>query len=124
MQRGQRGDVFARQPGLVAGQIHQRHDLRIVFGNEADQRLPLLALRVQLAVVSLAVGTCCWNAWRAPDVPGGVRWVTWSALAIGMGAGIRPETGPLLFPLWAACALRAPLSWRQRGKALGIVRRR
>ena len=70
------------------------------------------ALRVQLAVVSLAVGTCCWNAWRAPDVPGGVRWVTWSALAIGIGAGIRPETGPLLFPLWAVCALRAPLSWR------------
>jgi hypothetical protein len=78
-------------------------------------------LRVQLAVVSLAVGTCCWNAWRAPDAPGGVRWVTWSALAIGIGAGIRPETGPLLFPLWAVSALRAPLSWRARGKALGVM---
>jgi 4-amino-4-deoxy-L-arabinose transferase-like glycosyltransferase len=74
------------------------------------------ALRVQLAVVSLAVGACCWNAWR-----GDPRWVTWSAVAIGIGAGIRPETGPLLFPLWAVCALRAPLSWRERGKALGIM---
>ena len=79
------------------------------------------ALRVQLAVVSLAAGTCCWNAWRAPDVPGGERWVTWSALAIGIGAGIRPETGPLLFPLWAVSALRAPISWRARGKALGVM---
>jgi 4-amino-4-deoxy-L-arabinose transferase-like glycosyltransferase len=74
------------------------------------------ALRVQLAIVSLAVGACCWNAWR-----GDPRWVTWSALAIGIGAGIRPETGPLLFPLWAACALRAPLSWRERGKALSVM---
>jgi hypothetical protein len=74
------------------------------------------ALRVQLAIVSLAVGACCWNAWR-----GDARWVTWSALAIGIGAGIRPETGPLLFPLWAVCALRAPLSWRERGKALGVM---
>ncbi len=74
------------------------------------------ALRVQLAVVSLAVGTCCWNAWR-----GEARWVAWSALALGIGAGIRPETGPLLFPLWAVCALRAPLSWRERGKALLVM---
>ncbi len=74
------------------------------------------ALRVQLAVVSLAVGACCWNAWR-----GDPRWVTWSALALGIGAGIRPETGPLLFPLWAVCALRTPLTWRERGKALSVM---
>ena len=74
------------------------------------------ALRVQLAVVSLAVGACCWNAWR-----GDPRWVAWSAFALGIGAGIRPETGPLLFPLWAVCALRAPLTWRERGKALSVM---
>ena len=74
------------------------------------------ALRVQLAVVSLAVAACCWNAWR-----GDPRWVAWSAVALAIGAGIRPETGPLLFPLWAACALRAPLTWRERGKALAIM---
>ena len=74
------------------------------------------ALRVQLAVVSLAVAACCWNAWR-----GDPRWVAWSAFALGIGAGIRPETGPLLFPLWAVCALRAPLTWRERGKALAVM---
>ncbi len=74
------------------------------------------ALRLQLAVVSLAVGACCWNAWL-----GDRRWVTWSALAVGIGAGIRPETGPLLFPLWAVCALRAPLSWRERSKSLCVM---
>ena len=74
------------------------------------------ALRLQLAVVSLAVGACCWNAWR-----GDPRWVTWSALAVGIGAGIRPETGPLLFPLWAVCALRAPVSWRGRLQSLCVM---
>jgi hypothetical protein len=74
------------------------------------------ALRVQLAVVSIAVAACCWPAWR-----GRVRWVLWSAVALGIGAGIRPETGPLLFPLWAACALRAPVSWRDRGRALAVM---
>ena len=74
------------------------------------------ALRMQLAVVSLAVAAACWRAWR-----GDVRWVMWSAVALGIGAGIRPETGPLLFPLWAAAALQAPVSWRERGRALGIM---
>ena len=71
------------------------------------------ALRVQLAVVSLAVAACCWRAWE-----GDARWVKWSAVALAIGAGIRPETGPLLFPLWAVCAWRAPLAWRERGRAL------
>ncbi len=74
------------------------------------------ALRLQLAVVSISVAAACWRAWS-----GDGRWVLWSALALGIGAGIRPETGPLLFPLWAACALRAPVSWKDRAKALGAM---
>lgn len=74
------------------------------------------ALRVQLAVVSVAVAACCWRAWRGEG-----RWVLWSAVALGIGAGIRPETGPLLFPLWAACALRARAAWRERALALAAM---
>ena len=71
------------------------------------------ALRVQLAVVSLAVGACCWKAWCGEG-----PWVRWSAIALALGAGIRPETGLLLFPLWAASALRAPVGWAVRVRAL------
>jgi len=71
------------------------------------------ALRVQLAVVSLTVATCCWLAWA-----GEVQWVKISAVVLAIGAGIRPETGPLLFPLWAVSACRAPVSWRERRHAL------
>ena len=74
------------------------------------------AVRVQLAVVSMAVAACCWRAWR-----GHRRWVLWSAVVLGLGAGIRPETGPLLFPLWAACALRARVGWRAGGRALAAM---
>lgn len=74
------------------------------------------ALRVQLAVVSIAVATACWRAWQGEE-----RWMLWSAITLGLGAGIRPEIGPLLFPLWAACALRRPVSWRDRGVALAAM---
>ena len=74
------------------------------------------ALRMQLAVISVAVAASCWKAWR-----GDARWVLWSAIALAVGAGIRPETGPLLFPLWAASALRAPASWRMRAQALAAM---
>jgi hypothetical protein len=74
------------------------------------------ALRVQLALVSIVVAACCWAAWRGKG-----RWVLWSAIALGIGAGIRPETGPLLFPLWAACSLRAPVAWRDRAISLAAM---
>lgn len=74
------------------------------------------ALRVQLAVVSIAVAAFCWLAWR-----GNANAVLWSAVALAVGAGIRPETGLLLFPLWAASALRAPVAWRERGTALAAM---
>ena len=79
------------------------------------------ALRVQLAVVSLAAGSACWRAWSSEEDPDAWRWVLRSALMIGLGARIRPETGPLLLPLWAVAALRAPVSWRERAKALGAM---
>jgi hypothetical protein len=74
------------------------------------------ALRVQLALVSIAVAAGCWSAWR-----GNGRAVLWSAVALAIGAGIRPETGLLLFPLWAASALRAPVAWRDRAIALAAM---
>jgi hypothetical protein len=74
------------------------------------------ALRIQLALLSLVVGMACWRAWR-----GETRWVLWSALVLGIGSGVRPEAGPVLFPLWAVCAWRAPIPWRERWKALGAM---
>ena len=71
------------------------------------------AVRVQLAVASLGVAACCWKAWCGEG-----PWVRASAIALAIGAGIRPELGVLLFPLWAACALRAPIDWKERGRAL------
>jgi hypothetical protein len=52
---------------------------------------------------------------------GNASWLVWSALMLGAGAGIRPETGPLLFPLWAASALRARVTWKHRAIALGAM---
>src|SRR5208337_3736712 len=75
---------------------------------------------MQLAVVSLAVAAACWRAWH-DDGRGDGRWVLWSAVALAAGAGVRPETGPLLFPLWAAAALRAPVSWKARAQALAAM---
>jgi hypothetical protein len=74
------------------------------------------ALRIQLALVSIAVAALCWLAWRGEG-----RAVLWSAIGLGIGAGIRPETGLLLFPLWAACSLRAPVPWRTRWTALAAM---
>lgn len=74
------------------------------------------ALRMQLAIISVAVAGSCWRAWEGES-----RWVTWSGVALALGAGIRPETGPLLFPLWAASALRARISWKERGRAVAVI---
>ncbi len=80
-------------------------------------------LRVHLAIISMAVGAACWRAWSAATAkkPGEGRWVLWSALALGIGAGVRPEAGPLLFPLWAVSALRAPVKWRDRMLGLAAM---
>jgi len=74
------------------------------------------AVRVQLAVVSVGVAAACHRAWC-----GHRRWLLWSAMALGVGAGIRPELGPLLLPLWLVSAWRARVSWRYRALALALL---
>ena len=74
------------------------------------------ALRTQLAVVSLLVAAACWRAWAGEE-----PWVLRSAIVLGLCAGVRPEIGVVLFPLWAVSALRAPVSWKRRAGALGAM---
>ncbi|MGA7234432.1 MAG: hypothetical protein WBY44_02055 [Bryobacteraceae bacterium] len=74
------------------------------------------ALRIQLAVASLAVAASCWRTWQ-----GDRFWVPRSAIVLGLAAGIRPEIGPLLFPLWAVSAWRARVKWEDFRFALGAM---
>jgi hypothetical protein len=74
------------------------------------------AVRVQLAVVALAVAGSCWGAWS-----GDRRAAMWSSVLLGLGSGIRPELGPLLLPLWAAGVMRAAGDWRSRIKLTGVL---
>ena len=74
------------------------------------------AVRIQLAVVSVAVAAACWRAWR-----GERRWLFWSAGVLGVGAGIRPELGLLLLPLWAASVFRAKAGRRHGLLGLAVL---
>ena len=74
------------------------------------------ALRVQLALISVVVGGACWRAWR-----GDRRWPLYSAVALGLGAGIRPEIGPLLFPLWLVGWIRSGATRKERAVAVGAL---
>lgn len=74
------------------------------------------ALRVQLALVSIAVAAACWRAWQ-----GDRRWAWRSALFLGIGSGIRPEAGLVLFPLWCVSVWRGAVAWRDRLAALGML---
>ena len=74
------------------------------------------ALRIQLAIASLAVAVSCWRAWQ-----GDRFWVPRSAIVLGLAAGIRPEIGPLLFPLWAVSVWRARAKWEDLRFALGAM---
>jgi hypothetical protein len=74
------------------------------------------ALRIQLAIASLAVAASCWRAWQRDRF-----WVPRSAIVLGLAAGIRPEIGPLLFPLWAVSAWRARIQWEDLRFALGAM---
>ncbi len=74
------------------------------------------ALRIQLAIASVAVAASCWRGWQ-----GDRFWVPRSAIVFGLAAGIRPEIGPLLFPLWVASARRARAKWEDMRFALGAM---
>jgi 4-amino-4-deoxy-L-arabinose transferase-like glycosyltransferase len=74
------------------------------------------ALRIQLVLASLAVAASCWRAWQ-----GDRFWAPRSAIVLGLAAGIRPEIGPLLFPLWAVSAWRARVKWEDQRFALGAM---
>jgi hypothetical protein len=71
---------------------------------------------VQLALISAVVAGACWRAWQ-----GDVRWTYISAVALGIGAGIRPELGPLLFPLWLVALFRSGAPPRARATAAGVL---
>ena len=73
------------------------------------------AVRVQLAVVSVAVAWACYRAWQ-----GERKWAYGSAVVLGLGAGVRPELGAVLWPLWAVAAWRGCRSWRAWAGALGL----
>jgi len=74
------------------------------------------ALRVQLAMVSVLVAWACWRAWS-----GERKWALYSAVVLGISAGVRPEIGPLLLPFWAVCAWRARISAREWVRALAAM---
>jgi 4-amino-4-deoxy-L-arabinose transferase-like glycosyltransferase len=74
------------------------------------------ALRVQLAVISVLVAWSCWRAWS-----GDAKWVLRSAIVLGLCAGVRPEIGPLLLPLWAASAWRSHVPRREWVRALAAM---
>src|SRR5262245_65566006 len=58
------------------------------------------AVRVQLAVASLGVAACCWKAWCGEGA-----WVRGSAVALAIGAGVRPELGGTTVYLWEGWAV-------------------
>jgi hypothetical protein len=74
------------------------------------------ALRVQLALISAVVAGACWKAWQ-----GETRWVFVSAAILGIGAGVRPELGPLLAPLWLGAALKSGASPGTLWRAAGVL---
>jgi len=74
------------------------------------------AVRVQLVIVSTAVAGACWAAWN-----GGESAAKWSGFLLGIGAGIRPELGLLLLPLWAVGVWRAAASWRRRSQLTAVL---
>lgn len=74
------------------------------------------AVRTQLALVSALVAGCCWEAWK-----GNPAAATASSIVLGIGAGARPELGPVLLPLWAVGVWRAEKAWSRRFRQASIL---
>ncbi len=52
-------------------------------------------LRPHLAFFSLLTAYCCWRCWNGEE-----SFALWGAVAVGVGAGFRPDLGVFLFPMW------------------------
>jgi len=101
--------MFARGAGLCAAWLLLFHH-SFWYGGLTS------ALRTELAVISLAVAGTCYRAWS-----GERRWVLASAVALGVGAGVRPELGLLLLPLWTVSVLRSGAGGRRFAQAAGLL---
>jgi hypothetical protein len=73
-------------------------------------------LRPWLALFSSLVAYCAWRCWN-----GERRFIWWGAVALGVGAGFRPDLLAYLFPLWAVSAWKATRSLHQTFKGAVIV---
>src|SRR5215471_10712374 len=56
-------------------------------------------LRPFLGLFSLLTAYCCWRCWN-----GEKAFALWSAIALAIGSGFRPDLGGFLFPLWLLSA--------------------
>lgn len=73
-------------------------------------------LRPYLALFSLLTAYCCWRCWN-----GEKRFAIWSAVALGIGSGFRPDLGVFLFPLWAISSWVGTKSWKTLLQAAAVL---
>jgi hypothetical protein len=69
-------------------------------------------LRPNLALFSLLTGYCCWRCWN-----GEKQFAVWSAVALGIGSGFRPDLLAFLLPVWLLSVWTGTRSWRALIKA-------
>jgi hypothetical protein len=74
------------------------------------------ALRPHLALFSVLTAYCCWRCWN-----GEKRFAVWGAVALGVGAGFRPELGVFIFPLWLVSACVGTRSFSEVAKSLAVL---
>jgi hypothetical protein len=63
-------------------------------------------LRPILGLFALLTAYCCWRCWN-----GEKRFATWSAIALGIGGGFRPDLLAFLLPLWLVSLWMGTRSW-------------
>src|SRR5262245_48224756 len=73
-------------------------------------------LRPHLALFSLLTAYCCWRCWN-----GEKQFAVWSAVALGVGSGFRPDLVAFLFPLWVISAWTGTRSWRAVVQGIAVM---
>jgi Dolichyl-phosphate-mannose-protein mannosyltransferase len=73
-------------------------------------------LRPNLALFSLLTAYCCWRCWN-----GEKQFAIWSAVALGIGSGFRPDLIAFLFPLWLISAWVGTKSWLKLLQGLAVL---